>query len=454
MERLRMSRFRYSAAIIAAMALILVSGGIGTSSAASDFEWTVVVVVDAGAEEGKTELEFGIHHSATDGYDSGIDVPHPPEPPIPPDLDAYLSIVHMLFPKLNKDFRGEMPNEWTLEVSSTHQNIQLSWNTADVPPPVTLRLVSGAVDIDMKAESSITLQAGRHAFTVIAGEIDVAQYELTIFSTGGGEVTTPGEGTLKYDARTIVNLVAEPHEGYRFVQWTGDVGTLAGVNSASTTITVRGDYSITANFAKIPPGPDPVDRYELIISSTAGGSVTLPGEGTFTYDQDTVIDLAAESDEAYRFVHWSGDVGTIADVTAASTTITMQGDHAITVVFEELTPPADSPDGYELIVSSTTGGSVTVPGEGTFDYDDETVVALMAEADGGYRFANWSGDVSAITAVNSAETTITMDGDYTVAANFEEIRAAAVNWLLIGAILATVMVAGLIALLLSRRRSA
>ena len=46
----------------------------------------------------------------------------------------------------------------------------------------------------------------------------------------------------------MVNLVAEAAEGFRFVNWTGDVETVADVNSASTTITMNGDYSITANF--------------------------------------------------------------------------------------------------------------------------------------------------------------------------------------------------------------
>jgi len=43
------------------------------------------------------------------------------------------------------------------------------------------------------------------------------QYELTISSTGGGGVTTPGEGTFTYDEGRDVNLVAEAEEGYRFV---------------------------------------------------------------------------------------------------------------------------------------------------------------------------------------------------------------------------------------------
>ena len=68
-------------------------------------------------------------------------------------------------------------------------------------------------------------------------------------STAGGLVTTPGEGTYTYNASAVVNLVATPDSGYRFVEWTGDVGTIADDEDATTTITMNGDYTITANFA-------------------------------------------------------------------------------------------------------------------------------------------------------------------------------------------------------------
>jgi len=42
--------------------------------------------------------------------------------------------------------------------------------------------------------------------------------------------------------------VATPDADYRFVSWTGDVGTIANANAATTTITMNGDYAIVANF--------------------------------------------------------------------------------------------------------------------------------------------------------------------------------------------------------------
>jgi len=77
-----------------------------------------------------------------------------------------------------------------------------------------------------------------------------AHYNLTISSTEGGEVTTPGEGTFTYDEGTVVNLVAEAEEGYYFVNWAGDVSAITDVNADATSITMNGHYSINAKFAQ------------------------------------------------------------------------------------------------------------------------------------------------------------------------------------------------------------
>ncbi|MGB6873386.1 MAG: hypothetical protein WBE46_04510 [Dehalococcoidia bacterium] len=81
----------------------------------------------------------------------------------------------------------------------------------------------------------------------------LVEYDLTIASTAGGSVIIPGEGTSTYDEGEVVDLVAEAEEGYQFINWTGDVGTVANVNADSTTITMNDNYSITANFNYVVP---------------------------------------------------------------------------------------------------------------------------------------------------------------------------------------------------------
>jgi uncharacterized protein YkwD len=82
---------------------------------------------------------------------------------------------------------------------------------------------------------------------------------LTITSTAGGSVVTPGEGIFVCAEGQVVSLLAQPAEGYEFVYWTGNVGTVANVTAASTTITTNDRCSIQANFSEDPSSPSGIN---------------------------------------------------------------------------------------------------------------------------------------------------------------------------------------------------
>lgn len=160
----------------------------------------------------------------------------------------------------------------------------------------------------------------------------VTYYTLTV------NVSPPGSGTValspsvagnQYASGTTVTLMAKPASGFAFDHWSSDLTGSAN----PTNITMDGDKSVTANFEETP-----VAQYDLTISSAAGGSVTKPGEGTFTYDAGEVVGLEASADDGYQFDKWTGDVGTVADANDATTTITMDADKSITAVFSAVTP--------------------------------------------------------------------------------------------------------------------
>ena len=74
-----------------------------------------------------------------------------------------------------------------------------------------------------------------------------------------------------------------------------------------------------------------------------------------------------------------------------------------------------------MTTSTTSGGTVTQPGIGDFNYPSGTVVDINAVPDANYRFVNWTG--SAVTAgkvadPNARVTTVTMSANYTLQANF------------------------------------
>jgi hypothetical protein len=95
---------------------------------------------------------------------------------------------------------------------------------------------------------------------------------LTISSTAGGSVTAPGQGNFAYCESEVVNLVAEADSGYSFVDWTGDVGTIANANDATTTITMNGDYYITANFEGEPPSDEEPSGGGCFVATAAYGT--------------------------------------------------------------------------------------------------------------------------------------------------------------------------------------
>jgi len=204
------------------------------------------------------------------------------------------------------------------------------------------------------------------------------EFALTVSSTIGGSVTTPGQGTFPYDTGAVVDLVAEAQAGYQFVKWTGDVGTVADVNAASTTITMNDDCEILANFEVMPPV-----RYNLTTSSTTGGSITTPGEGTYTYDEGTVLDLVAEAEQGYKFIAWTGDVSTIENIDAAQTTISIDGSYAIGASFERKYIPMVAGGGWYTL-GLKSDGTVVAVGYNSYGQCDVGNWTNIIQVDGGY----------------------------------------------------------------------
>jgi hypothetical protein len=228
-------------------------------------------------------------------------------------------------------------------------------------------------------------------------------YTLTITSGTNGSITQPGLGTFTYAQGTVVNLLATANTGYGFDTWMGTTGSVSDINAASTTIVMNGNYNIHPNFAK---------TYTLTITTKPGGTVTQPGIGTFTFKQGTVVNLLALPQPlGYAFDVWEGNKSTIADEHAASTTITMNGDYVINAKFKTVNVRT-------LTIISDAHGNVTQPGVGTFSYNEGTIVNLLAVANSGHTFLFWSGDIGHIANVFSASTTLRLQGDCVIRANF------------------------------------
>ncbi|MFC2141082.1 PKD domain-containing protein [Acidobacteriota bacterium] len=179
--------------------------------------------------------------------------------------------------------------------------------------------------------------------------------------------------------------------------WSGGMPDPFGTGSQADYL-----YSIYASYT---PGGGPV-QYTLTTNTVGNGSITLNPPGG-TYNEGTVVTLTAVPDAGWQFDGWSGDLSGSTN----PATITMNANKSVTAAFSQI--PVIQ---YTLTVNTVGQGSVTLNPPGGV-YDEGTVVTLTASPDSGWQFDNWSGDLSG----TSNPTTITMNSDKTVTANFSEV---------------------------------
>ncbi len=233
-------------------------------------------------------------------------------------------------------------------------------------------------------------------------QIQQQTYTLTtsVNPAGAGIISlNPSGGT--YTAGTQVTLTAVANSGYVFSSWSGD---LTGTTNPAT-ITMNSNKSVTANFNQ---QQQTTYTLTVTVSPTGAGAVSLNPAGG-TYAAGTQVTLTATANTGYTFSSWSGDL----TGTTNPATITMDSNKSVTANFNQQQQTT-----YTLTTSVNPAGAGIIslnPSGGT--YTAGTVVVLTAQANSGYQFLNWTGDVTG----TSNPTTVTMNANKSVTANFEQI---------------------------------
>ena len=264
---------------------------------------------------------------------------------------------------------------------------------------------TGSVTIADPGSASTTVTINGDG--TVTAHFAIDQRTLTTSSTAGGTVSTPGIGSFQYDHGTTADVLATPQANHHFVNWTGtavDAGKVTDTFSASTTVTADADYGLQANFA--------IEKRTLTTSATSGGTVSTPGVGSYPYTHGTAVPVLATPMANYHFVNWTGTAvaaGKVQDPTVPGTTVMMDADYTLQANF--------AIDQRTLVVSRTTGGAVTSPGEGSFEYNHGEWVTLQAKADPLFEFVGWHGGISA----DANPYFFTMDAGYAVKAHFESV---------------------------------
>ena len=195
-----------------------------------------------------------------------------------------------------------------------------------------------------------------------------------------------------------MTVVATANDGYTFAFWTE--GDEIVSTDASYTFTITEDHDFVANFEEV------IVYYEVTVAANPaeGGEVT--GEGT--YEEGTEVTVVATANDGYNFINWTEGNAVVSE--DASYTFTVNADRDLIANFEEEIIIVY----YTVTVAANPAEGGEVTGEGI--YEEGTEVTVVATANDGYVFVNWTeGDVEVST---DASYTFTITEDHDLVANF------------------------------------
>ena len=230
------------------------------------------------------------------------------------------------------------------------------------------------------------------------------EYPLIIDIEGEGTIDERvlQQKTTDYPHGTVVELTANPAEGWGFVEWSGDIESEEEVIE----VNIDGDTNITVTFERL--------DYPLTITIDGEGEVEqeiISSPKTTEYPFETVIELTANPMEGWEFSSWKDAINT----TENPVNYEMGTENNITAIFERKE--------FIITVDKVGEGGVSqtlVSGTETDNgYLFESLVELSATPSDGWKFTNWSGDIN--SSENSLE--VNVMNDLEVIAEFEIIPA-------------------------------
>ncbi|HPS00534.1 MAG TPA: SUMF1/EgtB/PvdO family nonheme iron enzyme, partial [Candidatus Sumerlaeota bacterium] len=232
-------------------------------------------------------------------------------------------------------------------------------------------------------------------------------YVLTLASDpadGGALSKNPDFPT--YAPGTSVTLLAIPAAGWAFASWWDGISTVS-TDSVFTYTMPAVNKVLTAHFR-----PHYGSSYTLtLVSDPVNGGTVSKSPDHPSYTPGDPVTLWATPASGWAFAGWWDGTTTVSR--SASYTHTVgNSDQTIIARFVKV------PDSYRLTVIADPADMGTVMKDPDLPvYAPGTQVTLTAQANAGYCFDRWTGDVS-VTSKRTNPVTITMDSDRVVGVEF------------------------------------
>ena len=230
-----------------------------------------------------------------------------------------------------------------------------------------------------------------YTFTVTESATYIANFQIQTYtitassnpSTGG---TIAGTGTFNYGQSCT--LIATTNQGYTFVKWTKN-GTQVST-TASYTFTVTESASYVAHFQ--------IQNYIISVSADPTSCGAVSGEGTYNYGQSCTVHATANT--GYSFVNW----------TENGTQVSTNANYTFTVADNRNLVAHFSPANYIITGTTDPAEGGTVSGSGGYNYGDQCT--LLATANQGYTFINWTKNGTQVTTNPTYTFTVTESATY------------------------------------------
>ena len=234
-----------------------------------------------------------------------------------------------------------------------------------------------------------------------------AHNTATLTMANDGRGTAKFTGVNPVNTATAIPITATPNASFAFVNWIPDSGnaTIANPNSASTTVTLTNDATVTANFQTS-------TSLTLLTMAKVGTGTVTPLVGASNVAKNAQVEITANPDAGWHFVKWAVTVNpanaAIEDQLLPGTKVTLTGPATVTATF------AHDVNNLTMSMLPATGSGTTNPASGTTkpNISTGTLYPITATAATDWHFVNWTlADGSATIAnVNVPSTNVTLTG--------------------------------------------
>ena len=278
----------------------------------------------------------------------------------------------------------------------------------------------GALSSPLDANATLTVD-GPANFTAHFAE---NQYSLSVGTPNNSWGTVSPSDNGPYLFSQAIPVSANAGTGYKFSNWTGDIGALLDPLASSTDANMSvlaKNVSLQAHFAP--------KTYVVETNSTTGGSITATPPATVQHKVTYPIKATAEP--GYVFTGWESN---------SSSQVIILETVEETMLYISNTPGFSLEEGdkisvtakfsalpYSLSASASSGGKVKITGmtaaatqgNGTFPADETPTIEAIPNT--GYLFSHWSEDNATLINATAPTTTVNMamlDRNVTLEAKF------------------------------------